>query len=1020
MKPLQIQSNSGSYRSSTPDPTNEVICARNLKKQYLMSCFREGRLGFRYITGWLESSYLNRVSRNPRPVSLAAESIPARLFTDKLRTIAIVDPSLLCAYKINAGTYLLATRLDIHPAERSYKCFPHTDALLEKMQEQKERLWWEIYRPTTSGHLRKDGSYSVPKFKRTYTDFYKFTRANSEVLMEEYERAQIVGYVVNKESGEFTLSEIIFDKRKLEKRIKTELPFLIYSQSEGTVEIYFEEELLSSACQGCLEQFRSIEYQALECAYLLNISPQDLSYRLRTFFPFSQGVNVLFQLSQQHTAHEGKRQTQLATLLDIITKPENYDAEKFKELWKQNFPMGKPLLYENVYKDILTIFLETEEKRIDSPEHIQDPVQEEMNNKAALLFNEICRCIPRDNIRLCNDVYFATYLPHLFENFAAANLLNHVMHKKHLNVPFYHFPSNNPITTAVHGMFFESVADSFAQSYLNGLLFIPFKSAVSFPDNYHQYLLMLFYYGADPTSHWERLLESVSKCAKKHPSDYRGMCGEHTPQEYVDSIKTLWHERETHPYTIAWPEKFKRAQEHFKRLADNLKPYPDSEKYDIVADKSRDNVLTVLRNALSEPPVLTGSIGDNEATVQQILRHYYRRPGPERLERALYTEPGLPVWKPIHSCSHVLRVRNNVRWYMEYLELEKLATFTDEEQELLGLAAIYQDAAAEDVDKSLEEKRSAEYFCRDMSKHFSPELVRLIAQALEQKEDDISRKQSKITDERVRLYLRVLRFGDRMDAVRFVQAGPSFPEWFTAAKGGQFNPALLDLPSSLVSSFVKEPELKPVCQQRLEAAMHGAVNLATVTGPTPIDDQRKPAPYVQQYRLQPEANRVKTAFERTPHAVSSMDRFVDDNVRRKLAQMGGIATCDDEEHSICCADTSTGITKGIHNSWHDLAQVHLPDGMTLLEKMQCSHDVQCLKDTLRQNLASEAARLKQAGIIMSLGTLTQETLKSPAAQHVLSGRGYDVISQKRKRGFNEAGEQLWVNMFRPCKQKKSD
>ena len=137
------------------------------------------------------------------------------------------------------------------------------------------------------------------------------------------------------------------------------------------------------------------------------------------------------------------------------------------------------------------------------------------------------------------------------------------------------------------------------------------------------------------------------------------------------------------------------------------------------------------------------------------------------------------------------------------------------------------------------------------------------------------------------------------------------------------------------------------------------------------------------------------------------------NVRRTIARLAGIHTCSDPDHKKCRADTQQGITRGIHNSWHDLQQIRIPDGMTRLEKMQCEYDMGVLSEETREAIATEVQRLTSQGILMDLGTLTQETLRSMPAKRKLTMRGLDVVTEKRLRGYDEADNPRFAQMLVP-------
>ena len=144
-----------------------------------------------------------------------------------------------------------------------------------------------------------------------------------------------------------------------------------------------------------------------------------------------------------------------------------------------------------------------------------------------------------------------------------------------------------------------------------------------------------------------------------------------------------------------------------------------------------------------------------------------------------------------------------------------------------------------------------------------------------------------------------------------------------------------------------------------------------------------------------------------------MDAFIDGNVRRTNARFAGIHTCSDPDHKTCMADTEQGVTRGIHNSWHDLQQIKIPDCMARLEKMQCEYDMGVLSKATRAAIAAEVQRLESRRILMNLGTLTQETLRSKPAKRKLIMRGLDAVSEKRLRGHDEADNPRLVQMLVP-------
>ncbi|WP_252178657.1 hypothetical protein [Endozoicomonas sp. 4G] len=298
---------------------------------------------------------------------------------------------------------------------------------------------------------------------------------------------------------------------------------------------------------------------------------------------------------------------------------------------------------------------------------------------------------------------------------------------------------------------------------------------------------------------------------------------------------------------------------------------------------------------------------------------------------------------------------------------------------------------------------SAYYFKRDLTGHYPEQLLNDIALAMANKENDVDGDDEQKLPDSVRWYLRILRFADRMDIIRDLGVGADFPE-VTETEPGSFDARRLDLPPQLPCDFNSGSDHKTEFQRHLEAAMHGAADLVQVTGRP--EDQRKNN-YTQVYGLSANGQEISENFERTSEPLRRMNQFIDDKVRRKIAQKAGIMVCSDPNHQTCRADQSEGITYGIHNNWYDLRQVKIPTGMTLLEKMQYEHDPSLLRPATQQALKHEVQQLKNEGIQMNLGTLTQKTLATEAAQKVLKQRGITVVGEKRPYFTNDGDSKSW-------------
>ena len=253
------------------------------------------------------------------------------------------------------------------------------------------------------------------------------------------------------------------------------------------------------------------------------------------------------------------------------------------------------------------------------------------------------------------------------------------------------------------------------------------------------------------------------------------------------------------------------------------------------------------------------------------------------------------------------------------------------------------------------------------------------------------------------LYLSVLRFGDRMDFIRCSKIARDFPDINSKYRSNnEFNPKLLNLPENASEEFY----------EHFQAAAHGAVDLATVSGGyRERNDLRIKGSYVSRYNLSIDNKRLKTVFEHTQQPKSKINEIINNNVRRKIASLAGINTCTDSEHATCKADTQNGVMFGIHSTWADLQQVKIPESMSLLEKMQIEHNLEILSAETKDAINNEVARLQKEGIQMQLGSLTQDVLKSSVAQKVLATRGLQVVKENRSANFNSANKHCFEEIF---------
>ena len=963
---------------------DSIVChipgpeARDQLKQQIYQAVKEGKLFLREIWLVAESKYLGSDKKDPRPFYRVEQGLNIEMLPCKLN-VGILELNPLACYKCDAGTDSLmipSCCLD----ELPIKCLADFCSMQKKMQEQAER-GWDIYPPFTSGHLHSDGTYRPPKLKsHPYSALTKY----SELVSSGYEAKQIKCVCMSKEDTYRTISDVLREKQELEKTLGTgPLPLVVYSCKGGSIEVYFDEELAGNNL--AVNEARLGDFSLTH-----NLS--EITFRkLLNLLPMSLKSATLNRQVLKTSVEMGKARQEL---LQLVKNPDLQSYQCFQALKESRFVLHSRFPVNRRWQTLLDLLIKNELRRFYNGDESKSDVAKQLFvdlfNSGVSISDNVCNLVLGE----CFPTWLSSYMK-------AANLSSYSYTRACLLI------NKMPYSSAAI-LEFHQCCEKATPIQLAEMLLEIFQEPFLSGDNYTRYnppLLALFYFFTPDESAYEKLRNYFDQNFNNR--FYREFSGFRSANESVRWIKKLWQNREQEPFYINWPNLVRQAQLEMidLRMRIGLNGQSPSPK-EPTGNKPAE--LQFLADAFSVPPVLTAA-GDNEATILAVLNHYYRRPGPERVLNCLDL-PTLPeIWKPDHACNHVLRVRINALWYMELLEKFTVMTFSDSEKDLLALAAIYHDAAAEDVPKADEESKAAFYFKRDLVGQYPAQLLEDITMALAGKEDDLPGSQplAKPVSEKLRSYLHVLRFADRLDVIRCTGVPSDF---FGLAKTSSldFDASRLDLPVQLQAT---NPDQKSDVQLELEAAMHGAADLVQVTGHMSSD--HRAVPYVKAYQLVPDSERLNMQFEWTPTPQQRMDLFVDNNVRRKIARLAGLNTCSTAKHEECRTDTQNGRTWGIHNSWHDLKQVRIPERMTLLEKMQFEHNEGLLSQATRDEIQKEVERLRCQGIPMQLGTLTQTTLESPAAKRTLEDKGIKVVSVKRLRGYKKDGRPRKQEMLVP-------
>ncbi|WOG29126.1 hypothetical protein [Endozoicomonas sp. 8E] len=990
----RTQSLTASGQWTTTEPTKQLPGpSREIERQTLRLAAESGRLAIRQIEPSEVASYFDD-NGTPRSCTLALQGVPPGDLTGRW-TVGIVDPDCLYVYKQNSGAWPLkqgaeADKLDV-------KLLSDLQSLAEKDKEIQEQAGWEVYDRFTSGHLGADGKFSLPKLKPGKYDSHKAGSVYSsgsvpcpQLVVTNNGKADIKCFFVTSNVGG-NISDILQKKRECEQALSLPpLPLVVFCCETGCAEVCYDDELDS-------EHLALIE-DSLDCFDPSgNISIEIIMARMK-LLPMHLQAEAL--RSGFSIPPDDQHKWQQA--IELVSNPCAYSGEKLLALKESGLPIHRCFFHEGKMTSLLDLFLFSEIERYNAHDRATEFRVDEVDPLLRLLLKSgaILTAWGQDPIRQMGGCTSPSLPPYLFNYMVAAFGSFKFLTLQNL--------WNIPLTGCSGGIVeFDRICKKYDHRQRQICLIEILSRKRFYPnltlDTVKSHLLALFRCGAIPD---KEVMDSFKRDLKTYHHDDAKLIDNLSVAGYIEWVEELWKKRETYTLYQNWPAHVEEANQQIAKLKQSL---------DLPVDRfaSVTPALQFMVDAFSKPPVLPDNVGDNEDTILKVLQHYYRRPGPERVMASLYKF--FPkTWKEQHSCSHALRARNNGLWYMELLERCQVHSFNPVEKSLLPLAIIYQNAAAEDVDKSAEKTRSAVYFKQDLAGHFPEKLLDEVALAIVNMENDIGGKADQNLTETVRWYLRILRFAVHMDFIRYF-VEPEFPGLATQPQF--FNTSDLDLPHPWARDFTSEPDHKTEFQRHLEAAMHGAADLVQLTTTSPRD--RRKNPYTEVYGLVPDSKKITLKFDRTAEPVQGMDRFIDDNVRRKIAKQAGIITCSDPSHKTCKADQNKGITYGIHNSWYDLRQVRVPAAMTLLEKMQFEHDPSLLSPATLQAIEEEVQRLKSEGIRMNTGTLTQETLDSEKAQKVLEDRGITVISEQR-RHFGADGFPKEREMLVPKKIAKPD
>ncbi|WP_257288115.1 hypothetical protein, partial [Endozoicomonas sp. SESOKO2] len=695
---------------------------RESERQALLRAAESGRLAFRRIKLPEEKDYFSGKGA-PRPFTLAlpGEMMPTEPLLKGLGKwmVGIVNPQCLYVYKRDAWTRMLQEP-DVTPDKLRVKLLSDLQSLHDKGREHADQVIWKVYPDHfTSGHLQVDGTFSSPKLKR-HNGNRLVCFDYPELLLNRYSKEDITCLCIYNDAQR-NIADILQDKRQCEKELQLKpLPLVVYCHRTGSVQVYFDDELDSKRLA---RNERSLD----DYAFSQGIAP-DHFRALLNLLPMSLRAEALG--SKLNVSPNVMSTLQQA--IELVSDPCCYSYEKLLKLKQSGLPIHQRFFHKGNVQSLLEMLMTSEMIRIDQPEHDQTRHQEK----------EACRLLQlllQSGASLGGGIHIIDAMDDYMVRAIPAGIINHIVAAfaplecltlKHLaKIPFTGCPGS---VVEFHRICQGHSPEQLEQCIKEVLFSVRFYHPSL--DMIKSRLLAIFRYSSNLDSEFlhrsEDSLDWFYPRGKKVIEDFSAV-------DYIQWVEKLWQQRETHPLYQNWPELVQQAQREIKDLRQSL-GLGNSHDQATPSAAETPEALQFVEDAFSKPPVLPENVGDNEKTILKVLQHYYRRPGPERVIQSLGRQTVPTVWKPLHSCSHVLRARNNGHWYMKLLEEFGQCYLSPKEKELLTLAIIYHDAAAEDVDKSAEETRSAYYFKRDLAGHYPEALLDDVALAMVSKENDVN------------------------------------------------------------------------------------------------------------------------------------------------------------------------------------------------------------------------------------------------------------------------------------------
>lgn len=501
-------------------------------------------------------------------------------------------------------------------------------------------------------------------------------------------------------------------------------------------------------------------------------------------------------------------------------------------------------------------------------------------------------------------------------------------------------------------------------------------------------------------------------------------------KNFPEKFLTINNTQETIERLISYLEGIQNSESVLQVRAQFLNLVPTENNNPAPTEKKIISAFEWIRDLYQYNPETAGKTYPELA--QLAIRHYYQTPHPDQAMKLLANNKKVPVLlRKDHGVDHVTRTQILSEALLELFakhdpQYKELLDNEPDLHELIPLALVYHDVVAEVEPKNVEELRASECFERDMkgSNRYPETLISLVSNALRNKNTNTMNPVLPpfLADTKCppkeRMVRHLLRLPDNIDIIRVL----AIPEGWknpshTSSPTHVFDAGLMDIPANLIAN--------PNFKKDFDDLMEGAKGLAYVTGGAPAaGDCSISGSYLRRHNLQADNDKRKLKVARSVNAHDCVMAALDDNVRRSIAGLAGLTTCqaDHSKEAIrkgsgratCVAeDQGREFLTAIHSEL-ELRQVQLPK-MTVLEKLLFEQQGQtCLAPGTRALIDLEVVRLKKQGIQPPTGTLTQKTLKSPRAVKKLHS-DYELETTKSKRfcGYNDDGSRRYTTILTP-------